>query len=289
MKDLWQRALELFRTHLLLWVPCLCAGFLNLALAWLEKDAVFGIARRLLTQHSVLGGDFVSPGQIEYIHLASRVSMVLEPIRWLLYACLFVIALVVTAKAVRAILDGESPQLVVALKEIFPEWREILGFSIKCFLALAAMGAVGLLSTASAMVSMRLLAFVSSKAVIYPIALALEGCAAWLLMPSAVRLLQMSDGVGVTTQMRKLGTASVVLTSAAPLVLGILIAKAEAGVRFENQSELLAVTVANSIVELSPTVFQFIVLALLAVGCARRADVQTIPEVELPTSETAAE
>ena len=270
MKDLWQRALELFRIHLCLWIPCVCAGLLNLILGWLEKAAVFRTARRLMTVHSALGGEFVSPDQGEYIHIASRISMVLGPFRWWLDTCFLVVALVVTAKLVGMILDGNSPQLVRALKDTLLEWRGILQFSFKCFLAFGAIGAVMLLLTTSATVSLRLLAFLASKAVNYPIALVLEGCAAWLLMPSAMRLLQVSDDVEVTTQTRKVGTAYVVLTSGAGIVLGILIAMAEAGLRFENQFELSAVTAANSIVENAPTVFQFIALALLAAGCVRR-------------------
>lgn len=248
------------------------------------KEAVFGTAQRLLTQHSVLGGEFVSPDQSEYIHLASRILMVFEPVRWWLYICLLVVALVMTARLVKAILDGENPRLLSAMKGAFFEWRAILGFSFKCFLATAAIGAVNLLSIMSAMISLRLLAFFASKAVNYPIILALEGCAAWLLMPSAMRLLRMSDGAEVTAQTRKLGTISVVLTSAVPLVLGILIARAEAGQRFESGWELSAVAAANSIVENAPTVFQFIALALLAFGSAQGAaePASQMPDMPLP-------
>jgi hypothetical protein len=287
MKELWDKTFQLFRVHLILWIPSVCVGLLKLVLDWLRREFAFGLAQRLFVHHSALGGEYASSDPTEFQRTALRISMVLEPFNGLLDAFLFVIALVVTAKLVRMILDGKEPELLPALKEVVPEWRRIARFSFQCFLALAAFGAVMLLSTMSAMISLRLLAFFASKAVTYPIAIALKGGAAWLLMPAAMRLLQMSDASPVTTQNRKLGTVSVVLTSAATLVLGILVARAEAGLRLDNQSELWAVSAANSIVENAPTVFQFIALALLAFGSSHGAEGYPSLEPETPSPEIA--
>jgi hypothetical protein len=100
-----------------------------------------------------------------------------------------------------------------------------------------------------------------------------------VLIPSAIRLLKVPRALPVSNEFRKLGTILMVTTSAMALALGGIIDKVEAGVMFENQLEVFAVSVANSIVENVPEVFLFIALALLAIGNVSAPETQASPEV----------
>jgi hypothetical protein len=192
--------------------------------------------------------------------------------RYFLCVCFFVVALAVTAKLVETILEEKKPELSVALRGTVPEWREILLFSLKYLAALAALSAVMLLSTSSALISYRLSVIVASKAFLYSVGLVLEGGVAWLLMPAAMRLLQSPDVTPVSVQCRRRGTVFVVFMSALALALGDIVGMAEARVMLDNQWELSAVSALNSIVVNAPEVFLFISLSLLASGYSREAD-----------------
>jgi hypothetical protein len=266
MRELWRRSFDLFRKHLILWIPCVSAGLLSLALVRLEKVWISVLVRWLTTRHSVLGGDVVSTDPSQLQNRTLMVTMPLGLCREFLDVCFFVVALVMTSKLVSTIFEEKRPDISSALKETVREWREILLFSLKYMVALGAIGAVIMLSTSTAMISHRLLELAASKAVVYPVVLALEGAAAWLLMPSAVRLLQTPNIAVISTECRRLGTISMVLMSAVALVLQNIIGRAEAGVIFDNQWELSAVSALNTVVENAPEVLLFIVLALLSVN-----------------------
>ncbi|HTW78287.1 MAG TPA: hypothetical protein VME23_01965 [Terracidiphilus sp.] len=272
MRELWRKSFELFRSHLVLWVPCVCAGLLTLALGRLEKAAVLKIVHSLMTRHTVLGGDVTSADPNEFERLA---LVVLKPVglcKDFLEVCFYVVALAMTAKLVGMIFEGKKPDILAALKEIAPEWRGILMFSLKYLVALGVTGAVMILITSSALVSQRLLEIVASKAFVYPVGLALEAGVAWVLMPAAMRLLQTPNVAQVSVQCRRLGTVFAVLTSAAALGLEYIVGSVEAKVVLDNQWELTAVSALNSIVVNAPEVLLFIALAWLAV--------QHFPEVE---------
>ena len=198
-------------------------------------------------------------------------------------------ALAMTAKLVGMILERQKPDLMIALKGISAEWSEILLFSLKFSVVLGMIGAVMILSTSSALISYRLLGIVASKAFVYPVTLALEAGAGWLLMPATIRLLTAPDAAPVSTESRKLGTILFVLTSAAALALENLIGRVEAGVILENQSEVTAVAVFNTVVMNTPEVLLFIALALLALEAKGQATAQTSAENEASPMEPAAE
>ena len=77
MKKLWQKALELFRRHIILWVPCTVAGILILALGKLEKAQIQWFIHFFQTQRSVLGGKR-NPGICPRLCIERRCSF----IRW---------------------------------------------------------------------------------------------------------------------------------------------------------------------------------------------------------------
>jgi hypothetical protein len=239
-------------------------ALLNLALARLEKAALFRIIHQLMTRHTALGGDIISTDPSEYQHRAWMVAMPLGICRRFLGVCLFVAALVMTAKLVGSILENQKAEIVGALKKIVPEWRGIFMLSLKYTLAVGAVGVVMALSTSLMPISYKVAEFVASKVFVYPVTLALEGGVAWLLMPSAIRLLRPPGAESVSVQGRRWGTISMVLLSAAGLALQNIVGMAEAKVTFDSRWEFSAVSALNSIVVNAPEVLLFILLALLA-------------------------
>jgi hypothetical protein len=56
MEKLWKRTFQLFRRHILLWVPCSIAGILMIALGRLQKAEIRWLFGFFGTQRSALGG-----------------------------------------------------------------------------------------------------------------------------------------------------------------------------------------------------------------------------------------
>jgi hypothetical protein len=274
---------------LILWLPCICAGFLTLGLARLEKAGIRKVARWFMTQHSVLAGDVPASDLSQAQNHTLMVTIPLGLCKQFLEVSLFVVALVMTAKLAGMILEEQTPDLNVALRGIAAGWREIFLFSLKYMVVLGAAGAIMILPASSALISYRLMEITASKAFVYPVALALTGGGAWLLMPTAIRFLRSPDTAPVSAEVRNRGTIFYVLTSAVALALENIIGRAEATMVFEKRWELAAVSAVNSIVVNTPEVLLFIALALLAFGGTR--DPLTRENQDAPTlpSEQAAE
>jgi hypothetical protein len=79
------------------------------------------------------------------------------------------------------------------------------------------------------------------------------------------------------------GAILMVITSGIALAAGDILNWAEAGVTFDNQVEVFALSVANTIVENVPEVFLFIALALLArQGLAEALKPASAEDVAIP-------
>jgi len=185
---------------------------------------------------------------------------------------------VITAKLVGMILEEQRPDMAAALRAIAPQGRKVALFSLKYMLALGALGAVMVLSTSSQSIRVRLSDPAFLKTFSYAVVIAWTGCATWLLMPSAIRLLQAPEVSPAAAGARRLGTIFTVLTSTAAFALEYVVGKGEAGVEFGNQAEVTAVSVMNTIVENAPEVLLFIVLALLARQAIIHAETQAVME-----------
>ena len=288
MKELWSRSLELFRRHPILWVPCIVAACLMLAMRRLRRTVISGIFHWFAIQHSVLGGEALTTDLEKVQH---RTMMVMVPIgicQHFLEVCFFTVAFAMTAKLSGMVLEEQKPDTISALKAIRSRWGEILLFSLKYMVLLGVIGAVMMLSTSVAMISYRLLEIAASKAFVYPVTLALEAGAGWLLIPPAIRLVQTPGAPPISTETRTLGTILMVLTSAAALALENLVNRVEAGAMLENQLEITAVAVMNTIVVNAPEVFLFIGLSLLARQGMGEAEVPAGAEAEtLPPQQLA--
>ena len=233
--------------------------------------------------HSALGGDVVTYDARDAWHLALAYSSPLSFVKDAVEVVAFVLALAVTAKMVGMIVEEQRPDLRAALRGIATQWRAILLFSIKYMAGLGAMLALLALLTASATNSLKSLAILASKEFLYSFSMAAVGCIAWVLMPSAMRLLQAPRLVPVSGEHRMSGAILMVITSGIALAAGDILNWAEAGVTFDNQVEVFALSVANTIVENVPEVFLFIALALLArQGLAEALKPASAEDVAIP-------
>jgi hypothetical protein len=265
MKKLWNRAFELFRRHIVLWVPCSIAGILMIALGRLEKVEIHWLFGFFERQRSVLGG--VAPSA-DIAQVQHRVMMVMYPLGFLknlLEVCLFVVALATTKSLVCMILEAQRPDMVAALRGIVPQYWEVLLFSLKYMAVMALFGGALTLLASSPLTPEHFHEFVLSKAFIFVFSLVGEGCLAWLLVPAAVRMLRPLGSPIVSAQDRQMGTIFAVATSAGTLALESLISKAESTLMLDNQWESDAIAAANAVIINTPQLLLFIALALLAI------------------------
>jgi hypothetical protein len=96
MKALWNTTFELFRRHIVLWVPCSIAGILMLWLGKLERAEIRWLVRLFATQHSVLGGEVPSADFAQVQHRAMMVTHPSAFLKYLIEVSLFVVALAAT-------------------------------------------------------------------------------------------------------------------------------------------------------------------------------------------------
>ncbi len=267
MLEIFRKSFELFRRHLVLWLPCTCAGLLNIAFARLERLGILSLARWMSTStgRSVLGGEVVSTDPSEFQRRALMLARPLGLCREFVDVCLFVGALVVTAKLVRMIVDEQKPEIATALKGTVLKWRGILLFSLKFMLAMGAMVAIMSFATRFAPMPNRLIPIFASKAFTYTAGMVMEGIVAWLLMPTALRLLGMPHDVLISRACRRLATAFVVLASLAGFGVETFVGWAEKGLIFDTRLEYSAISVLNTIMVNAPEVLLFIAISLLAV------------------------
>src|ERR1019366_8004675 len=116
MKKLWKRTFELFRRHILLWVPCSIAGILMIALGRLQKAEIRWLFGFFGTQRSVLGGGVPSTNLSRVQH---QVMMVVCPggvRKELLVVFFFVVAPATKDSVEKMILEAQRPDMVAAVR-----------------------------------------------------------------------------------------------------------------------------------------------------------------------------
>jgi hypothetical protein len=265
MKELWNRAFELFRKHLILWVPCSIAAILMLGLGTLEKIEIHWIFDFFRTQRSVLGGAALTGDLGEAQHRALIVGAPLGLVKEFLEVCLFVVALFVTRELVFMVLEERRPELTAVMRPVLPRYREVMLLSIQYMAVMVVFGLFLAFLTNSSITPWRLHEIGLSRVFTLTYGLVGEGCLAWLLIPAAIRLLRPVGAPAVSTKERKLGTVFAVATSAGSLGLEYLIGKGEAAFVLNSQWEGWAMAVANTIVINAPMVILFIALSALAI------------------------
>jgi hypothetical protein len=230
----------------------------------LQKAETRWLVKFFGTQHSVLGG--VVP-TTDLPHVQHQVMMIMVPqgvLKQFLEICFFVAALAITKSLVKMILQTLKPDMVAAVRGLVPEFREILWFSLKYMAVIAIIG--GILILASYVLTPEHFKEIAvSKIFLSIYGLMAEGCLAWLLVPSAIRLLRGSGNHTVSTRVRQVGTIFAVAASAVSFGIDFLVGKAESTFILYNQWESDAIAVANSVIVNTPQILFFIALALLAI------------------------
>ena len=191
----------------------------------------------------------------------------------LLCVCLFIVALVATARLVHMILAKEEPDLIGALRTIVPRSRAILLFSLKFLVVFLVLTSAVLLPFNSfLMVDHPELG--TSPIFISLVMLAETACTAWFLMPAAVRLLSAPEGGLVSAEARKQGVVLAIVSVVSMIGLGFIVQKLKAGMIFDSPAELAVISMAAELMVNAPYILLFIALSIIASGRKRETSIQ---------------
>lgn len=273
MMALWDRTFQLFRSHLILWVPCSVAAILMLVLSRLEKAWIYWLFEFFLTQRSVLGGRVQSADIVGAQH---RAMMMVYPIGFLkqfLEVCFFVAAFFMTKELVCMILEDRRPEMMAAVRNIAPRYRAILIFSTKYMVLLGVLGFAPLALLASPLMPGHIHEIVVSKIFIYSYSLLAEAWLAWLLVPAAIALLRPPGALITSNQERRLGTICAVATSAISLVIQYSVGRFQTAFVIDTRWQEWALASVSTVLVNAPEVMLFIALALLAIQNFRQENV----------------
>lgn len=272
MLRLCRRVGELLCKHPILWLPYIAADLLAICLWRLRGLAEKGIFHWFTTGHSALGGDIALPPH-DSTTLA-KASLAYAPIgitTIVAVVCLFVAAFVATAVIIDSIGREQKPDARMILVILGARWRRILLFSLRFLIT------VGVFVGGTAALSYYLLSLAHRQDLITSFwflaggMLIGVGCAGWLAIPAAIRLVGGAT-VPVPVQTRNQGTILAVLAAEAGAALGFFVPKSEASMLLNWRSENNVLSVFNSIVANAPDVLLFIGLALLAADLSREVD-----------------
>lgn len=273
MKELWNETFLLYKKHIVLWLPCYATCIVMLTLGYLEKAEIHWLTEFFSTQHSFLGGEVHST----VAHVQALTMMIAYPLGFLkqmIEICLFLVALIITKNLVYILCKEQRPDMTAAVQGIVPRRWEILLFALKYMAVFAVFGGILVVLAMSPLESEHFLALLTSKVFLFVYGLIEEGCLAWLLLPSAIRLLRSSDIPIIPVQARKIGTVFAVATTAGSLLLENLVGKAETTIMFSSRLEGVAIALVNTVIINTPLILLFIALALLAI---QRVDEEAIP------------
>lgn len=264
MRELWRKTFELFRGNPILWLPYICTELTAFCLTKLRSLAFKGIHQWLLTRHSVLGGDIVSPN-IDQSTIRKAV-MLGAPLEWgvdFANVCLFTVALLFTSSLVLMLLREQRPDPAIALASLRAYPKRVLLFSLKFCLLVVLLTPLVLIPASYLPSTFEKLSHATSY-LIYSGALLLMACVAWIMSPIAIRLLREKDSPAVSAEHKRWGRHSAILMVAAIMVLQYLVQRAEDIVRFKHGIQVTAATALATLIINFPVVLLFIALALIA-------------------------
>lgn len=264
MEKLCGRVAQLLRMYPSLWLPYIVADLLAICLWRLRGLTERSIFHWFTTSHSVLSGEVASP-HYDSASLA-RASIAYAPIAIttiIAVVCLFVAALVATADIVDSIKKEQRPDARAILAKLATHWRKILLFALR-FLITAGVffaGTTGL--SYYLLFRTRRQDLLTSFWFLAGQLLIEVGCAAWLVMPAAIRLLEGGAEVRTSAQARSQGTILAIIAAEVGAALGSFVPKLEASIHLNSRWEATALSVFNSVVADAPDALLFIALALL--------------------------
>jgi hypothetical protein len=170
-----------------------------------------------------------------------RASMVYAPVGFaaiLAVVCLFVAALLVTAKMVEAIDREQTPDLRASWAEVVPRWRGVLIFSVKFLVACGASLAATAFPAYLLLGAVRHREIATSAIFLNLGTLTIVCCLVLLLVPAAVRLLQVEQKSNMPVSLRGQAVVFAAVATEAGLLLGMFAQKLEAGIVLDHRWEL---------------------------------------------------
>lgn len=265
MKDLWRATVKLLKRYPVLWAPTLSVTICVFGVFEFSGSFVARILGRLMTSQSVLGfdapaGDINSAMQ-RTLHLFVPIGVLLE----YLSICLWVCALIVTARLVKMVMGKQDPRFASALAALREGTGSILWFAFKFAACVLAQRAVTWLFFELPLPDIyrdRTLSFASLNCAL---SLILSAGTAWLLCPGAVKLLlpagrrQLSRE---TAQLaRRFGIHVAILISVLWYAWDLLQSAITIDRRWEDQMDGLIAALSTSL----PLVALFVAIGLLSV------------------------
>lgn len=265
MEKLCGRVAQLLRKYPVLWLPYIAADLLAICLWRLRGLAEKGIFRWFTTSHSVLSGEVASTHyDSASLTRASIAYFPIAIITVIIVVCLFVAALVATADIVDSIEREQPPVAREILAKLAAHWRKLLLFALR-FLITAGVFFAGTTGLSYYLLFLtRRLDFLTSFWFLAGQLLIEVGCAAWFVMPAAIRLLEGGAAVRASVQARGQGTILAIIAAEAGAAIGSFVPKLEASFHLNSRWEFTAISVFNSVVANAPDALLFIALALLA-------------------------
>jgi hypothetical protein len=273
MIRLWRKTIELLRKNPALWLPYLVAELMAIGLWRLWGVVRTSIFHWFTTRHSVLGGELPVPST-DY-SAPTKASFVTLPIGFVVVfavVCLFVVALMTTAWMVDAINREQKTDVRGILAGVLQRWKRILLFTLLSLVAFgASMGGVGAL-----LFFVLYLAHRPDLRTSHLSALGMSpvfvGCATWVLVPMAIRLLRADKTIVVAFRARNIGAITAILAVVAGALLDFFLWKAEGRVQLDMQFERWMLAAFNSVVANAPDVVLFVGIALLAADYSHEMD-----------------
>ena len=268
MLELWRKTFALLRRRPILWAPYLFAELLITFLWRLRGMAAIEIFGWSTTRRSVsVFGGVTQTQSLDY-NDRGRAAMAYIPLGFstqLACVCVFIFALVMTSKLVGLILAERKPDLMAALKTTALRWRQILWFSLRSLLVCLVLVAVFVIPTVYFVTENAVRPELLESPILVSVEmLVLAACAAWLLIPTTIRLLQTSKSEIVNGETSRQGMIFAIVAVASTLVLGFIAPKLEAGVLLASQARLTTVSVVTELLVNSPLAPLFIALSVLS-------------------------
>ncbi len=257
MKDLWRKTWALFRQNPRVIAPAVLAGWLALGMERLNRMAAHALFTWFATEHSVLGGDYLTRDLARAQRRALNAGVPLGLAHGFLAIGVFVFAMFLTARRVRIVSEGVLPAWTQSLRFSKPQWKSILLLSLA---VMGIMAAFGLLEVAFT----SWFFFRSNGRVMGLLAgLLMTTCISWLLAPWAVNLLRKPEP-GAAMNARMPARIFAIAAFAAQRLLAEIESRAEAGIVIEQHWEVTAFALFNTTVTSIPMGLLFVALAMLA-------------------------
>jgi hypothetical protein len=274
MQELWRKTIELFRKNPILWLPVLCSDITVFWLTRVQNLATRKIAEWCITTsvQSVLGGTYTKSDLSQ--QAIRRAELLGAPLEWGTYFAhigLYTAAFVMTAMLVNMLLQNREADSAEAFRSLRSFTRGMLRLSIKLLGIYAAGSVVFVLPITYLWKISGLSKLVTPSFLGAGEAVVISTCAAWLLTPTAIALLQAKDSISASADQLKWGRIFAILTPPVSILIGYLAQRAEQAVPLTSNFEFTVAGMAVSVASSVPYIVLFVSLSLVAASQIRDA------------------